>query len=152
MNTNFKLLGMGALGIAVGSQNAHGQEKKDIQRPNVLLILADDMGYSDLGCFGSEINTPNLNNLANEGIKFTQFYNTARCCPSRASLLTGLYPHEAGIGQMVNNLGYPSYQGYLNDECVTIAEALKNNGYNTYMSGKWHVGGSGKLATQTRVR
>jgi arylsulfatase len=144
MKTNITLLGMGALGITIGAQPALAQEKKDITRPNILLILADDMGYSDLGCFGSEIHTPNLDKLANEGLRITQFYNSARCCPSRASLLTGLYPHQTGIGQMVNNLGYPSYQGFLNNECVTIAEALKSNGYNTYMSGKWHVGGAPK--------
>jgi len=111
------------------------------QKPNIILILADDMGFSDIGCFGSEIKTPNLDSLASKGIRMTQFYNASRSCPSRASLLTGLYQHQAGVGDMVSNLGYPSYQGYLNDNCVTLAEALKYNGYNTYMSGKWHVGG-----------
>ncbi|HUX88092.1 MAG TPA: sulfatase-like hydrolase/transferase, partial [Chloroflexota bacterium] len=111
------------------------------QRPNVVLILADDMGFSDLGCFGSEIRTPNLDRLAQNGARFTQAYNCARCCPSRAALLTGLYPHEAGIGHMVNDLGVESYQGFLNDRCVTLAEALGAAGYRTYMSGKWHVGG-----------
>jgi arylsulfatase A-like enzyme len=110
------------------------------QKPNIVLILADDMGYSDIGCFGSEIPTPNLDKLAQNGIRFSQFYNAARCCPTRASLLSGLYQHQAGIGDMVGNMGAPSYQGYLNSQCVTIAEALKSNGYNTYMSGKWHVG------------
>ena len=110
-------------------------------KPNIILIMADDMGYSDIGCFGSEIKTPNLDRLAASGVRITQFYNASRCCPTRASLLTGLYQHQAGIGDMVSNLGYPSYQGYLNSECVTMAEALKLNGYNTYMSGKWHVGG-----------
>src|SRR5947208_76540 len=80
-------------------------------RPNILLILADDMGYSDLGCFGSEIATPNLDRLASKGVRFTQFYNTARCCPSRAALLTGLYSHQAGIGHMVEDRGFPGYQG-----------------------------------------
>jgi arylsulfatase A-like enzyme len=98
------------------------------------------MGFSDLGCYGSEISTPNLDGLAHRGVRFTQFYNTARCCPSRASPLTGLYPHQAGIGDMVENRGVPSYQGYLNDRCVTIAEALRQGGYRTLMSGKWHVG------------
>ena len=110
------------------------------RRPNILLIVADDMGFSDLGCYGSEISTPNLDGLAHRGVRFTQFYNTARCCPTRASLLTGLYPHQAGIGHMVENRGVPSYQGYLNDRCVTIAEALRRGGYRTLMSGKWHVG------------
>ena len=113
-------------------------------KPNILLIMADDMGYSDLGSYGSEIDTPNINRLADEGLRFTQFYNAARCCPTRASLLTGLYPHQAGMGGMV--VGNPEsrepgpYQGYLNDNCLTIAEVLKNAGYTTLMSGKWHVG------------
>ena len=109
-------------------------------RPNVVLILCDDMGFSDLGCFGSEISTPNLNGLAAGGLRMAQFYNAARCCPTRASLLTGLYQHQAGIGAMVGNGGTPEYQGFLNDRCATIAEVLKGAGYNTYMSGKWHVG------------
>ena len=111
-------------------------------KPNIVIILADDMGYSDVSCFGSEIPTPNIDRLGCEGVRFTQMYNCARCCPSRASLLTGLYPHQAGIGHMVTDLGDPAYQGYLNQDCVTIAEALKTAGYKTLMSGKWHVGGS----------
>jgi arylsulfatase len=111
------------------------------ERPNIILILADDMGFSDIGCYGSEIRTPNLDRLAAEGIRFTQTYNCARCCPTRASLLTGLYPHQAGVGHMVNDLGVPPYQGYLRQDCVTIAEALQAGGYHTMLSGKWHVGG-----------
>ncbi|MGB4292802.1 MAG: arylsulfatase [Bacteroidales bacterium] len=114
--------------------------QKSEAKPNIILILADDMGYSDIGCFGSEIKTPNLDRLALHGLRMTQFYNASRSCPTRASLLTGLYQHQAGIGDIVSNLGYPSYQGYLNDKCVTIAEVLKMNGYRTLMSGKWHVG------------
>jgi len=110
------------------------------RRPNIVLIMADDMGFSDIGCYGGEVHTPNLDRLAAGGMRFTQFYNAARCCPTRASLLTGLYPHQAGIGHMVGNKGYPAYQGYLNERCVTIAEALKLGGYRTLMSGKWHVG------------
>ena len=110
------------------------------RRPNIILIMADDMGFSDLGCYGSEIRTPNLDRLARGGLRFTQFYNTARCCPTRASLLTGLYPHQAGIGHMVANRGTPAYQGYLNDRCVTIAEAIRGGGYHALMAGKWHVG------------
>ena len=110
--------------------------------PNIIVILVDDMGYSDIGCFGSEIRTPNLNRLAAEGARMTQMTNCARCCPSRASLLTGLYPHQAGVGAMVGDGGQPGYRGFLNDRCVTIAEALKPAGYRTLMSGKWHVGGS----------
>ena len=113
----------------------------DDSRPNVIIILADDMGYSDLGCFGSEIATPNLDALASSGLRFSQMYNSARCCPSRAALLTGVHPHQAGVGHMVADLGHPEYQGYLRDNVVTIAEALKSAGYRTLMSGKWHVGG-----------
>jgi arylsulfatase A-like enzyme len=111
------------------------------RRPNIVLILADDMGYSDLGCYGSEIRTPHLDSLAAGGLRLTQMYNEARCCPTRASLLTGLYPHQTGVGHMVDDLGTPGYRGFLNDRCVTIAEALRLGGYRTYMSGKWHVGG-----------
>ncbi len=107
--------------------------------PNIIIIMSDDMGWSDLGCYGSEINTPNLDALARGGVRFTQFYNTGRCCPTRASLLTGLYPHQAGIGHMVEDKGLDGYRGELNRECVTIAEAVKPAGYRTYMVGKWHV-------------
>ena len=110
------------------------------KRPNIVLIMADDMGFSDIGCYGSEISTPNLDRLAKGGVRFTNFYNTARCCPTRASLLTGLYSHQAGVGHMVNPRPEPAYQGFLNDRCVTIAEALRPAGYRTLMSGKWHVG------------
>jgi arylsulfatase A-like enzyme len=111
-------------------------------RPNVILILVDDMGYSDISPYGSEINTPNLSRLAQSGVQFSQFYNCARCCPTRASLLTGLYPHQAGVGHMVNDRGVgPAFQGYLRDDCLTIAESLRASGYRTWMSGKWHVGG-----------
>jgi len=109
-------------------------------RPNIVLILADDMGYSDLGCHGGEIATPNLDRLAARGLRFTQFYNMGRCCPTRAALLTGLYPHQAGVGDMEPNLGEPEYQGFLNDRCVTIAEALRPHGYRTLLAGKWNVG------------
>jgi len=105
--------------------------------------MADDMGYPDIGCFGSEIETPNLDRLAAGGLRFTRFYNAARCCPTRASLLTGLYPHQAGMGGMVSGKAgreAGAYQGYLNDRCVTIAEVLGRAGYATYMAGKWHVG------------
>ena len=108
-------------------------------RPNIVLILADDMGYSDIGCYGGEIRTPNLDRLAAGGLRFTQFYNTARCCPTRASLLTGLYPHQAGVGHMMEDKGYDGYRGDLNRRCVTIAEVLRSAGYATIMSGKWHV-------------
>lgn len=109
------------------------------ERPNIILIMSDDMGYSDIGCYGSEINTPNLDELAAGGVRFTQFYNTARCCPTRACLLTGLYPHQAGVGWMMADRGYDGYRGDLNKQCVTIAQVLKTAGYRCYMSGKWHV-------------
>lgn len=110
------------------------------EKPNIILILADDMGFSDLGSFGSEIQTPNLDRLAKEGLRLTSFYNSGRCCPSRAALLTGLYPHQAGIGDMVQDKGLPSYQGFLSEKSVTIAQLLKTAGYKTIVSGKWHVG------------
>ena len=109
------------------------------KRPNILLILNDDMGYSDIGCYGGEIHTPNLDRLAQGGLRFTQFYNTARCSPSRASLLTGLHPHQTGIGILTYDSGPEGYAGNLNQRCATIAEVLKPAGYRTYLSGKWHV-------------
>ena len=109
-------------------------------RPNILLIMADDVGFSDLGCYGSAIQTPNLDALAMGGVRFTQFYNTSRCCPTRASLLTGLYPHQAGIGHMTwTDRGLEGYHATLNNHCATIAEVLRADGYRTYMAGKWHV-------------
>lgn len=109
-------------------------------RPNIIVILADDMGYSDLGSYGSEIHTPALDNLAENGLRMTQFYNASRCCPSRASLLTGLYPHQANMGFMQEDCKLPNYGGYLPNNAITMAQLLKENGYNTAMSGKWHVG------------
>lgn len=109
------------------------------EKPNIVVILVDDMGFSDLGCYGSEISTPNLDALASDGLRFTQFYNTGRCCPTRASLLTGLYPHQAGVGHMTYDGGQIGYQGDLNKECVTLAEVLRPAGYATFMTGKWHV-------------
>jgi len=124
-------------------------------RPNIVLIMADDMGYSDIGCYGGEIPTPNIDALAADGLRFTQFYNCGRSCPTRASLLTGLYSHQAGIGAMSEDpelregddpehQGQHGYMGYLNRNCVTMAEVLRDAGYHTYMTGKWHVGMHGK--------
>jgi arylsulfatase A-like enzyme len=107
--------------------------------PNVVLILVDDMGFSDIGCYGGEIETPNIDRLARAGVRFSQFYNTARCSPSRASLLTGLHPHQTGIGILTNNTSPRGYVGTINRHCVTMAEVLKATGYATCLSGKWHL-------------
>lgn len=121
--------------------NSYHANSKQKDQPNIIIILADDMGYSDLGCMGAEIETPNLDKLAKEGILFTHFYNASVCCPTRASLLTGQYQWDAGMGAMSpSRSSYPEYQGYINNESVTIAEVLKQAGYQTYMGGKWHVG------------
>src|SRR5262245_13540835 len=129
-----QFLSLGALlALALGSPLAAAE------KPNIVVILTDDMGFSDLGCYGGEIATPNLDALASGGVRFTQFYNTARCCPTRASLLTGLYPHQAGVGHMMTETGKPGYTGNLNTSCRTIAEVLKPAGYRSYAVGKWHV-------------
>ena len=107
--------------------------------PNIVLIMSDDMGFSDIGCYGGEINTPNLDQLANGGVRFSQFYNTARCCPTRAALLSGVYQHQAGIGLMTGDKQLPGYRGELGRDVVSIAEALGTAGYRRYMAGKWHV-------------
>ncbi len=122
---------------AENHQNKNVTEKDS--RPNIVLILADDLGYSDMGCYGGEIHTPNLDYLAANGLRFTRFYNTSRCCPTRASLLTGLYNQQAGIGEMTTDREEPGYRGYLTDNTVTLAEVLRSAGYHTAMSGKWHV-------------
>lgn len=138
------VLGLGVfLSISFILFPSHNQIPVDT-RPNIIYIMADDLGYSDLGCYGGEVSTPNLDKLAANGIKLKKFYNNSRCCPTRASLLTGQYPHTVGMGGMVGSNQSPivkgSYQGFLNDSFPTIAEELKKVGYNTYMSGKWHVG------------
>jgi arylsulfatase A-like enzyme len=128
------------------------QPSAPVARPNVLIILADDVGFSDIGCYGGEIRTPNIDALGAGGRRLTQFYNCARCCPSRASLLTGLYPHQAGVGLMTSDQGarfpgagdhgdqFPGYRGSLNSSCVTFGQVLKTAGYRTAAVGKWHVG------------
>lgn len=115
------------------------KERNVVSKPNILLIMADDMGFSDLGCYGGEINTPNIDFLARNGLRYTQFYNTSRCCPTRASLLTGLYNQQAGIGKMTDAEDEPGYRGYMTENTVTLAEVLKSAGYQTAMTGKWHV-------------
>ena len=126
-------------GTAASASIGCGNPETGGRRPNIIVMMADDMGISDIGCYGSEIDTPNIDKLAAGGLRFTQFYNTARCCPTRASLLTGLYAHQVGVGHMMRDYGLPGYRGNLNRNCVTIAEALEPAGYATLMSGKWHV-------------
>ncbi len=124
------------------AEPAQSEQGAGKQRPNIIFILADDMGYSDIGCYGSEIETPHLDALANGGLRFSDFHNSPRCCPSRAALMTGMYSHQAGMGMMTADYGrypYPAYAGDLSQKCVTIAEALKGGGYHTMMTGKWHL-------------
>ncbi|MEM1443326.1 MAG: arylsulfatase [Verrucomicrobiota bacterium] len=108
--------------------------------PNFLLIVADDLGFSDLGCYGGEIETPVLDSLAEDGVRLTQFYNTGRCCPSRASILTGQYPHKVGLGHMTQDIGHPGFRGSVSEDAKTIAEVLAPAGYRSFLSGKWHLG------------
>ncbi len=122
-------------------------KQKQEKRPNIVLILADDLGFSDLGCFGSEIATPNIDALASHGQIFTSFYTAATCSPSRAMLLTGTDNHIAGLGNMAERVpdipeqvGQPGYEGYLNDRVISVAQLMKNAGYHTYIAGKWHLG------------
>lgn len=133
----FKTLPFAALAFSASVCN--GTEKPKENRPNILVILADDLGYSDLGCYGGEIQTPNLDKLAGNGVRFSRFYNAGRSCPSRASLLTGLYPHQAGIGRMTFDDHLPGYRGTMTHNGVTISEVLKDADYQTGMIGKWHV-------------
>jgi len=130
---------LAAVLVVSASGAESGKGAVSAKRPNIIVILADDMGYSDIGCYGGEIKTPALDSLAAGGLRFTQFYNTARCCPTRASLMTGLYPHQAGVGLMMNDSKLEGYRGQLNRKCMTMAEVLKGAGYSTYMSGKWHL-------------
>ncbi len=135
--------------VAVGLALLGASRAPAADRPNVLLVLADDLGYSDLGCYGGEIATPTLDALANGGLRFRQFYNGTRCCPSRASLLTGLHPHQAGVGNMTNQTPAPGYRGFPQPNTVTIAEVLKAAGYHTSMVGKWHLGAGPKTPRPT---
>ncbi len=118
-------------------------------KPNIVLIHNDDMGFSDIGCYGGEVETPNLDRLAAGGLRFSQFYNTARCSPSRASLLTGLHPHQTSVGVLTYDMGSEGYAGNQNHRCLTIAEALKPAGYRSYLSGKWHISSNLKQPTDS---
>ena len=137
--------GAAAAALPLGCGSAGQQETAATSKPNIIVIMADDMGFSDIGGYGGEIETPHIDALAENGLRFRQFYNTARCCPTRAALLTGLYQHQAGVGHMVDNVylkdgrPLPAYSGQLNRQCVTFGEALGPAGYSTLMSGKWHV-------------
>jgi arylsulfatase A-like enzyme len=138
------LILLGSLfGVSCAFPAAGGDDVTPESRPNIVLVLADDLGYSDLGCYGGEVDTPNIDALAKGGVRFTQLYNSARCCPSRASLMTGLYPSQAGIGDFTtprpSSSRGPGYLGRLNEQCITIAEALKPSGYGCYYVGKWHM-------------
>lgn len=135
-------------GIArAGAADEHAGRRTP--RPNVILILADDLGYSDIGCYGGEIATPNLDRLARNGLRFRQFYNSTRCCPSRASLLCGLYPHQVGVGLMTGRNAAPGYRGFPQPNGVTIAEVLRAAGYSTAMVGKWHLSAGPKTPRPT---
>jgi arylsulfatase A-like enzyme len=135
-----------AVGAAPLGRRATGAARA-AKRPNIVVIMADDMGFSDAGCYGGEIRTPNLDFLAQNGIRYTQFYNTSRCCPTRASLLTGLYNQQAGIGQMTDAEDEPGYLGHINSNTVTLAEVLRQAGYHTAMCGKWHVANTNPMST-----
>jgi arylsulfatase len=145
-----KMLGLTAMSFPLPSGFA-AENSRPALRPNIVLIMADDMGFSDIGCYGGEIPTPNIDALAADGLRFTQFYNTARCSPTRAALLTGLHPHQTGVGILAEDPGQKAdadaaagYTRFLNKKCITIAEALKPAGYHTYMAGKWHLGYHGQ--------
>ena len=137
-----KFLSLMGLGFALTNLSIaqSANKKTEDKQPNIVLIMLDDMGYSDLGCYGGEIDTPNIDQLAKNGLRFSQFYNAGRCCPTRASMLTGLYPHRSGVGHMASrDYGFKGYKGELRPEAATIAENLKSAGYDTWMAGKWHL-------------
>ena len=136
LNTNTRSSNNTTPSLNTKIQSSSSKNKK----PNIIVILTDDMGFSDIGSYGSEINTPNIDRLAMNGVRFSHFYNTARCSPSRASLLTGLYPHQAGMGHLsTENYTEEGYVDDLSKNAVTMAEVFQSSGYATYMTGKWHI-------------
>jgi len=143
------ILALAFSSLTLSATQAHAQDRSQVgqsdKRPNILLIVADDLGYSDLGCYGGEINTPVLDNLAQQGVRYTDFCVSPTCSVTRSMLLTGTDNHIAGLGNMgelnaPNQMGQPGYEGVLNKRVVTVASLLRDNGYHTYMAGKWHLG------------
>ncbi|KAA9341061.1 arylsulfatase [Larkinella humicola] len=134
------LLSFTFITLSLGLSLGQSKNRQPAGKPNIILVMVDDLGYSDFGAYGSEIQTPTIDKLAAEGLRLREFYNNSICAPTRASLITGQYHHKAGVGYFNVNLGLPAYQGWLNKESLTFGEVLKQAGYNTYLSGKWHVG------------
>ena len=136
------ILLLGAFAMAPAAIGATSPEPVPLHapKPGIVVILADDMGFSDLGCQGSEIPTPNIDRLAHSGVRFSNFHTCARCSPSRASLLTGMYPQAVGMGHLDDDQGRPGYRGRLDLDVPTLAERLRDAGYDTAIAGKWHLG------------